>query len=285
LWIGLAFLCLGPPLGAADVKQTEVKKTTLKSFQVPYRLTETFHVLVRVKINGKGPYNFIIDTGAPALYVATSVCKKLGIEANNKGWGTFDRFEIEGGVVEAKAKGKVETPFQLEGMNALGLAGADIHGIIGYSLLARYRIKFDFTKDKMTWTRLDFDPGLPKALGAGKGAPGGLDALGSIMKILGAFIGKRPAPKYLPRGFLGVELAPTKDIEGVVIKAVLAKGPAAAAGLKAGDQVSEFQGEEISDIEEIQKLAAKVKAGQKVRFTVKRGGAPKKFVVTAGEGL
>jgi hypothetical protein len=286
LLIGLALLCLGPPLGADEAKKADGKKSP--TFQVPYRLTDTYHVLVRAKINGKGPFNFIIDTGAPALFVSTAVCKKLGVEADKDGWGTFDRFEIEGGVVETKAKGRVETPFQLEGMNALGMAGADIHGILGYSLLARYRMKFDFTKDRMTWTRLDFDPGLPKKLGGVKGAPGGLDALGGLMKMVGAFIGKKPVAQLTPRGFLGVELAPAKNKDqedAVVIKAVLAKSPAADAGLKAGDLVSEFQGEEVSDIAEIQKLAAKVKAGQKVRFTVSRNGTAKKFVVTAGEGL
>ena len=30
-------------------------------------MTTFQHVLVRAKINGKGPFNFILDTGAPAL--------------------------------------------------------------------------------------------------------------------------------------------------------------------------------------------------------------------------
>ena len=35
-----------------------------RSFQVPYRLTDTNHFLVRVRINGKGPFNFLVDSGA-----------------------------------------------------------------------------------------------------------------------------------------------------------------------------------------------------------------------------
>ena len=42
-----------------------------RSFRVPYRLTETNHFLVRVRINGKGPFNFLVDSGAPELFVAT----------------------------------------------------------------------------------------------------------------------------------------------------------------------------------------------------------------------
>src|SRR5581483_10123159 len=96
-------LATGPALVAE-----EGKKADSKTCRVPYRLTNTNHVLVRAKINGKGPYNFILDTGAPALFVSTSVCRKLGVEANKQGWGTFERFEIEGGVVLDKAKGRVE---------------------------------------------------------------------------------------------------------------------------------------------------------------------------------
>ena len=38
-------------------------------------------------------------------------------------------------------------------MNGLGLAGVELHGMIGYNVLARYRMEIDFTRDKMTWTR------------------------------------------------------------------------------------------------------------------------------------
>src|SRR5918993_258133 len=53
-----------------------------RSYLVPYRLTDTNHFLVRVRINGKGPFNFLVDTGAPALYVGTEAAKKIGLEAS-----------------------------------------------------------------------------------------------------------------------------------------------------------------------------------------------------------
>ena len=66
--------------------------------------------MVRAKINGKGPFNFILDTGAPALFVATEVAKKAGVEPDKKGWGTFDSFEIEGGVVGPRPRAASRTP-------------------------------------------------------------------------------------------------------------------------------------------------------------------------------
>ena len=47
-----------------------------RSFQVPYRLTDTNHFLVRVRINGKGPFNFLVDSGAPALFIASETATK-----------------------------------------------------------------------------------------------------------------------------------------------------------------------------------------------------------------
>src|SRR5262249_30762845 len=157
--------------------------------------------------------------------------------------------------------------FQLEGMNALGIAGDTLHGILGYNILARYRMEFNFAKDKMTWTRLNHDPALPRRIAKKGQESGSLDAIGSIVKAIGMLVEKPPPENLAPRGFLGVELAPAEGkVEGVLIKAVLAKGPAAQAGLQAGDLITEFQGEEVSDIAEVQSLAAKVRAGKKARF-------------------
>jgi hypothetical protein len=62
----VAALCLVPPAGADEKPKAEAK-----TYQVPYRLTVPKHILVRAKINGKGPFNFLLDTGAPALFVST----------------------------------------------------------------------------------------------------------------------------------------------------------------------------------------------------------------------
>ncbi len=284
LWLcaGLA-LALVPPLRADEPKKAEPQKAGLKTYQVPYRLTKTQHILVRAKINGKGPFNFILDTGAPALFVATQAARKGGVEPDKNGWGTFDKFEIEGGVPVPKAKGRIEDPFQLEGMNGLGLAGAELHGMIGYNLLARYRIEIDLTRDKMTWTELDYDPPAPKGLDGGKGGLPELNAIGSIMKGLGGFLGKRARPEVVARGFLGLELA---ESDGrVTVSKVLPKAPADRAGVKAGDRITQFDGNKVADGAGLLKLAAELTAGKDVKLTVVRDGKERDITVKAGEGL
>src|SRR4051812_42949925 len=104
---GLALLAAMPLARAADPQPAPAAKADAKSVPVPYRLTNTQHVVVRAKINGKGPFNFILDTGAPALFVAKTVADKAGVTPDERGRATFDRFEVEGGIVFEKQWGKV----------------------------------------------------------------------------------------------------------------------------------------------------------------------------------
>jgi hypothetical protein len=274
--IGLVLAAL-----AVSARADDAKKPEPATFKVPFTQTETKHVLVRAKINGKGPYSFIMDTGAPALFVSTAVCKKLGIESGKDGWGTFDKFEIEGGAVIEKAHCKIADPFQLDGMNRMGLAGTELHGVIGYNILARYKIELDFTRDKMTWTRLRFDPGLPEGLG--DKAPGNVEAMAGLAKLATMFLGKRGVREIKPRGFLGFELA-NKD-DAIAVTAVLKDSPAAEAGLKAGDRITHCEGKEVKADGDLAKLVANVAGGDSVKLTVVRDKESREVTIKAGKGF
>jgi hypothetical protein len=253
-----------------------------KVFQVPYRLTDVKHILIRAKINGKGPFNFILDTGAPALFVSTAVCKKLDIEPDRNGWGTFDTLEIEGGLQIKKAKGRIEDPFQLEGMNSMGLAGAPLHGILGYNILARYKLEFDFTRDKMVWTDLNWEPKAPAFI-AGKSGGGNIEALAALTKLMAAFIGKAPEPLVKHRGFIGLEL--TEDRKTITVKAVLKDSPASKADIQVNDQICQFQGMEVTKMADLRKLFADVTAGEKIQLKTSRNGKSQEITLVAGEGM
>jgi hypothetical protein len=282
----LAALCLSANARAEEAAPAPDKLVgDAGRFEVPYRLTVPKHIMVRAKINGKGPFNFILDTGAPALFIATSVGEKIGLKPDRNGWDTLERFEIEGGVVLQKAKARIETPFQLEGMNGMGLAGAELHGMIGYNILAKYRMEIDFTKDKMVWTPIDWEPKAPMGLGnKGGGGAGGLEMVGSIMKMLGGFMGRKATPDYAYRGFLGVELLDTGE-EKITVGSILPAGPAGKSGLEKGDRVIKFQGRTVLNVEDVERFAKNVRPGQEVKLTVERNKAVKDITFKAGEGF
>jgi hypothetical protein len=270
----LAALLLVVPLRAEE-------KPAAKSYAIPYKLTFTNHVMVRAKINGKGPFNFIVDTGAPALFVATNVAKKVGTKADGEGWGEFDKFELEGGLVLERARGKIDDPFQLEGMNGMGLAGIELHGMIGYNILAKYKITYDFTSDKLGLEEIPgFKPAAPPSFG--RGGQGGLEIIGKLMRFVAPLLGMQ-MPERKPRGFLGVEFDEAKD--GAVVKSVLPGGPADKAGLKAGDRVVGASKEKIDFLSDLVAAAARRSAGDEVKLTIERDGAEKILTLTFGKGL
>jgi hypothetical protein len=279
---GLAFLLAATAAQAAD----EPAKATPKpeaSRQVPYKLTDSKHVMVRVKLNGKGPFNFILDTGAPALIMTEAVAKKVGAEAEKGGWAKY-KLDVEGGVTLPDAKGVGMDMFQLKGMNAMGIAGVELHGVLGYNVLAKFRIEYDFTKDKLVWTKLDFEPPPLKRLSEEeRGDQGGLEMIGSMMKFLAPLMGLRPNFEVRPRGFLGVELEERKD--EVFVKTVVKDGPAEKAGVKAGDRVEFARNIGVDSAEDLLKAAGRLGEGDKLKLKVKRGGETVELTVELGKGL
>lgn len=280
--IALAAACLPPAGFAADPPPKADKPKAETKAEVPYRLTDTKHVLVRAKLNGKGPFNFILDTGAPAVFVTKAVAKKVGLEEDKKGWGTFDSFVLEGGLKVDKAQGRVEDLFQLEGMNGLGLAGVELHGVIGYNVLAKYRITYDFTADKLSFVTLDFTP--PEVVGIGKGGSGGgLDMMGTMMKTLAGMMGVKPTFEVKPGGFVGIEIEEKE--KKLYVKTVLKGGPADEAGVKAGDRLDSVKDTALDSLADVARVFGKAGVGDTVKLTVERGGEKKTYGIKLGGGL
>jgi len=270
-----------------------------RSFRVPYRLTDTNHFLVRVRINGKGPFNFLVDSGAPALFVSTEAAKKVGLNpGQDRFWTPIDQLDLEGGARLDHVKARVEDPFQLVGMNALGLPGATIDGILGFTILARFQLEIDPTQDRMTWTRLDYVPrDLPvpeHKPGEQKGAPSevqAMNALGPIAKGLAFLIGRQPEEQRHPRGFLGLEWS--QELTGgrpqLYVRRVLRGSAAAKAGLEPGDLLLRIKGQPINGVKAARTTLGELEPGEKIPLFIRRrraaGSRELSLELTAGEGL
>src|SRR6266480_1510293 len=70
---GVVILVLAAPLTAADAKPSTV----------PFEIIKSKHIAVNVKINGKGPYRFIFDTGAPFMLVNLKTAKDSSMVAKD----------------------------------------------------------------------------------------------------------------------------------------------------------------------------------------------------------
>jgi hypothetical protein len=273
-----------PPLSvlhADDETDSKASENKTTKAEVPYRLTGTNHLMVRAKINGKGPFNLIVDTGAPAVFITKKVAKKAKTDIDEKEWAKFDSFELEGGLKIDKVRARVEDLVQIEGMNSMGLAGAELHGVIGYQLLSRFRIEYDLTTDKLVFEPLKFTP--PELLPLGKKGADDIQSMGPMVKMMAALLGLKPNFDVVPRGFTGIEFA---DKDGkVTITRVLAESPAAKAGLKVGDVVTSVKTVSIDSEKDLTRALEKAGIGTKWRFYIARDGKEQEVVVVLGKGL
>jgi hypothetical protein len=290
--VALAALQPLPPAEAPAPPPLPAVSAAGSVHRVPYRLTETKHLLVRARLNGKGPFNFLIDTGAPALFVSTEMAQKAGVTARADGWGDFERLEIEGGAVLEKVQARIQEPYQLTGMNAMGLAGSRIDGVFGYNVLSLFRMEIDLTRPAMTWTRLSnrapILTSLPPEAAAPPAAPSkNMAQMEGMARMLSALMQRPPEAAPAGRGFLGVEVADTPS--GVQVSRVLPESPAALAGLKTGDRImSVAPGAKslrwVQKSAEVRKALARVAGGDGVRMKVLRGKSAVEISITAGPG-
>jgi hypothetical protein len=278
---------LGAIASAGPIRARDAAAGVGPAIEVPYRLTLSKHVVVRARINGKGPFNFVLDTGAPALFITEQVAERAGVKQGDDGWGVCDTLELEGGLKVPKAKARIATPFQLEGMNGMGLAGVEIHGMLGYNILAQFRITFDMTSDRLVWRKIDWEPKSPFGIVAKEDSsgPGGLEIIGGMMKGLGGILGRKANPTLVARGYAGAVLDEVVEGKAAKLSAVLPASPAEKAGLKAGDLVREVEGNPVADCPALLAKMAQLKAGQDLKLKVDRQGQSLEITVRLEGGL
>jgi Aspartyl protease/PDZ domain len=126
------------------------------STTVPVEL-QANHVYLSVRLNGKGPYRFIFDTGG-ANIVDPAVAKEIGLRgigsAQVNGVGN-DTESIQAGKVDSLEIGDARLVDQyfavLPTRAGFGVAeGGTVDGLIGFEVLARYLTTFDYQRRQVT---------------------------------------------------------------------------------------------------------------------------------------
>ena len=82
-------------------------------------------------------------------------------------------------------------------------------------------------------------------------------------------------------GFLGIQMEDSK--EGIAVLRVVEKGPAHAAGMKAGDIVTEMGGEAVATSKELSLMLRAASPKDKIKFKFLRAREQKEIVVELGE--
>jgi predicted aspartyl protease len=127
--------------------------------EVPIRLANPAKpvILVDVRANRRGPFQFAIDTGTSTTAITREVAKKLGVKSSPIGRGTTAGapVAITAGVLDSFKIGdaKVEKiPVVVaDFFAALSEAvGAKLDGIVGYNFLRNYKVVIDYPNERLS---------------------------------------------------------------------------------------------------------------------------------------
>jgi len=142
-----AFLSVAAALSAQTVKT---------SIEVPFEFVHN-QIVVEVRIAGKGPFNFLVDTNTDPSAIDSATARELGLQLGAQG------AQASGGGSERNTVYPTRlTQVELRGITAKEIAAAavdltgiskkierPIHGVLGYSFLKDRIIQIDYPNSKL----------------------------------------------------------------------------------------------------------------------------------------
>ena len=248
-----------------------------KTATVPFTMLPSNHMVVEAKLNGKGPYRFIFDLGAPITILSNRAAEASGaVKADapksffmgQRGEANIEKLEMSGMTADDVPVIVLDHPL----IKAFSdIFHKPIDGIIGYTFWARYRTSIDYKDLKMTFTPVDFK-------------------VRNLMKDLPAQLaGPKVAKTFVvaPHGLWGINLGKPAGIEspGMPITKVLPGSPAALAGLQVGDILTSVDGRWTTSLPDTYRAAESVEPEKPVTVVVLRDGKEVTLTVTPKEGI
>lgn len=255
---------------------TRSEEQKSKPVVVPFELLPSGHMTVMAKVNGKGPYKLIFDTGAPVTLLNNKVAREAGLL---KGvarpplafFGSMGEVKVpELEVGGQKADNTPAMVMDHPTVEAISRAFGPIEGIVGFPFFARFTMTLDYQAKTISLVPNGFKPP---------------DVMQAMMTAMMSAANREP--KLLaPAAQWGILARETGDEEaGVLVQSVLSNSPAAAAGLLVGDRLLTLDGRWTDTLRDLYTAAGHVKANNIVPITVKRDGKEVRLMVKPVAGL
>lgn len=253
-----------------------------KPITVPFEILKSGHMAVKIKVNGKGPYRVIFDTGAPVHLLNNKLAKEAGLlkeapasELSFLGLGAIAEVEVKelqvGSVKVAKQQAIVmDHPL----VKLMSKQMGPLYGIIGFPFFARYRTTIDYQAETLTLVATGYKP------------PNVLHSMQSMMlQFMKA--GSQEVKVLAPAAQWGLaaEKKTGDDEAGVDIKTVLDGSAAALAGLKVGDRLLTVDGRWSDSLNDLFDIASHLKPGVAVLLGIKRDGKEMELTIKPHAGL
>lgn len=248
----------------------------VKPVVVPFETLPSGHMAVMVKVNGKGPFKLIFDTGAPITLMNNKIAKEADLLKGAKRplialFGTMGDVKVKEMEVGAQ---KIENAAAIimdhPTVEAISKAFGPIDGIVGFPFFARFKMTLDYKAKTMTFVPNGYDPP---------------DVMKSMQAALMATSGDGPMVVTTSATWgLTVNKKANDEAEGMTIVKVLKDGPAAKAGLKEGDRLLVLNSRWTDTLADTYAAVASVKPGTETVAIVKRDGKEVKVTIKPVSG-
>ena len=125
---------------------------SVRSSKVKFRLAGGAQplILLPVHVNGHGPFDFILDTGAGTSLLSTELAKQVAVKilGSKEGQSAGGKVSVSLGKVDFLAVGEAKLPdvdVGIVDLSHIGKAvGAKIDGDLGYNFLKHFRVTIDY---------------------------------------------------------------------------------------------------------------------------------------------
>ena len=132
---------------------------TVKSSKTHFRLPGGAQplVLVPVTVNGRGPFEFILDTGAGTSLLSTELAAQLSAKVlgSKEGQSAGGKISVSLAKVESLAVGAAainDLEVGIVDLSHIGkTVGAKIDGDLGYNFLRHFRVTIDYAKSEIAF--------------------------------------------------------------------------------------------------------------------------------------
>lgn len=116
-------------------------------------------LLVDVRVNGQGPFQFVVDTGASGTGLSRQLAERLHLGSGEQqtalgAGGTMSAETVHVRELQVGPLRMEDLPVFVADLSAIaGRVGAEIDGILGYDFLHRWRVLIDYPGRTLTFSR------------------------------------------------------------------------------------------------------------------------------------
>jgi hypothetical protein len=265
----IAFACflgvLAALTPAVRAQPPVVKPNDRKTIVVPFELLDSGHMTIQVKLDGRGPFRVIFDTGAPAVMFSGKAAKECGLIPKDAkpfflGTYTAPAKPTTVQVGEFKAAGIVPDVMDHPTVEALASVFGPLDGLVGFDLFGPEKLTIDYRAKTITVlpaaVAKPYDPAEMKNQ--------------MMAKLLGTGTKAESTTPGALWGF-AVGKGDKDDKPGVDVTEVRTGSAADEAGLKAGDRLLVVSRRWTDSVDDVYRAAAFVWAGKAVKVSVRRG--------------